>query len=88
MRKRRQEEYHEEEEEQYSLPIPKAQKRAHSATFKPDIDEFRIIINEAIRFRLHGIIKTALKNKPKSDMKILKKRRRTKENSSIHLRRS
>ncbi|GAA5801506.1 hypothetical protein HPULCUR_006954 [Helicostylum pulchrum] len=48
MRKRRREGYHGEEEERYSLPISKAKKKkAHSATFKPNIDEFRIITTEA-----------------------------------------
>lgn len=46
-------------------------KKAHSATFEPDIGELRIIIKEAIKSRLHSIIKTSLKNKPKSDTKDL-----------------
>ncbi|KAI8090773.1 hypothetical protein BDF21DRAFT_460197 [Thamnidium elegans] len=53
--------------------MPKVKKRAQSATFKPNINEFQIIIKEAIRSRLYNLIKTTLKNNLKSYTKGLKK---------------
>ncbi|KAI8047627.1 hypothetical protein BDF21DRAFT_405019 [Thamnidium elegans] len=54
------------EEERYNLPMPKPRRVYSSTTFKPDK-------GEAIKSRLHNIIKMNLKQNPESDIKDLKK---------------